>query len=112
MEKVIETGIQVNVNQKFGAALLDKAAETNKEKIQDRVVGVVAELLKQAEIQRKASAHLERMLSGIQKGEFTLSENGQIVFNDEDLNGDIRWISECAQCGYNKMVIAPARGAR
>ena len=108
--KNVETGLTVNA--KVGASLVAEAVEANRKSLQDKVVGTVAQLLKQVEVQRRALSILERMVSACEKGLFTLSLNGQIEFMDEELNKDATWISPCAQCGYPKIVIAPPRGAR
>jgi len=117
--KEIETGLTVKGNADFGKALVEAAVQANKDALQKRVVSTIGDLLKQVERNKlnleQAQQQVDRlngMVKALKTGQFTLNQNGQITYNNAEYNGQMNWISACAQCGYDKIVIAEHRGAR
>ena len=109
MKKDIETGIILQGDAKLGNMLLEEAANLNRDKVQKRVVGVIAQLLEQVEIQKQSTKVLEDTVNALKTGAFTLNKDGVITYNDPVLNNHTRSIVPCAQCGYNKIVLGNLR---
>jgi len=108
-EKEVETGLVLQGNAKLGGMLLEEAAKINKEKIQKRVIGVIAQLLEQVEVQKQSTKVLERTVKALKSGAFTLDKDGRITYNDPELNKHTRAIVPCVQCGYDKIVMSVLR---
>jgi hypothetical protein len=112
--KTNETGLVTIGTAKFGKMLVDEAIEANREKLKQRVVSTIQGLLSQQETLRdlvrqteSTEGLLAARIKALESGAFTLDKNGIISFKDEELNKPINFVARCAQCGYDKLVIAP-----
>lgn len=107
--KETETGLVLHGTAKLGSMLVDEAAKINQEKIQKRVIGVIAQILEQVEVQKQAMKVLNDQIKALRSGAFTLNKEGLITYNDPELNKHTRAIVPCGQCGYEKIVFSNLR---
>lgn len=102
----VETGLTLKGNAEFGKQLLDAAASTHKEELQKKVVGYVQSMMKELEFYRSEEEAIEESmeliegkLKAIQEGKFNLKKNGDVIFNDPDLQKNYRPSGSCRNCG-------------
>ena len=105
--KKTETGIVKTGSARFGKALVERAAEVNKECLEKSVIGHVQTILMQLQKQRDYALNvqtniklLEAKVKALEAGEFTLSNYGVITFTDSELQNGVIEMAECTNCGY------------
>jgi putative copper export protein len=108
-----QQALVVGGTAKFGKLLVQEAEKANQERIQKLVVNNLSGVLTQIQTGKdmitkfEASvASLEARVAALKAGHFDISKAGMIVYHKAELNEAISWISECQQCGYQKVVIA------
>ena len=108
-----DQALVVGGSAKFGKLLLEEAERVNNERRKQILVNGLSGVLSQIEVGKDAVgkmnasiASLEARVAALKAGHFDVTREGQIVYKKPDLNESVQWISECRQCGYQKVVIA------